>query len=733
MAHEEMRYLNRDLTWIDFNERVLSEALNPEVPLLERVKFLCIVSMNFDEFFMVRVASLKRQLRSGIRRNCPSGMSVRTQLEEISREVKRVVEIQYKALHEEILPGLAEHGIFLRRPEDMSSSQRAFLRAKFEEEILPALTPVRVETGQPLAYSGNMRLQAAFLLYRDPEASVLGEDVEYGPAGETGPEQLGLTAEGEPAEKIAIVQIPRSVPRIFYLPERDGRVGFALIEHVVIEFAAILFPGYSVQENALFRVTRDADMGVDEERDEDFVEAMEQVLEHREHGDAVRLSVNREAGRIGEVLREAFGLQEADVYRKDEPLELATLMQIYDLPGYDELRYPVWRSYENPALPGDEPIWNVLRTRDVLLHHPYDSFSPVIRLIESAAHDPHVMAIKVTLYRTSGKSPIIQALELAAASGKHVTALVELKARFDEERNIGWAERLANAGVIVVYGIARLKVHSKVLMIVRREKDGVRRYLHLGTGNYNEKTARYYTDTGLMTSREDMAYDVGLFFNAITGYSSIPAIQKLVMAPTGLKSRLLQLIEREAMRSSPDAPGLIMAKMNSLADPDIIEALYAASAKGVRIHLNVRGICTLIPRRKGLSENISVVSILDRYLEHSRLFYFRNGGVEDVYAASADWMPRNLERRVELMFPIEQENLKRKVKHMLEVFCADNVKAHEMNSDGSWRRRVPGPRDARVRAQELFHEEAQAGAEAEEPPHQREFTVRRRPPDEQRR
>ncbi len=733
MIHEEMRYLNRDLTWLDFNERVLSEALNPNVPLLERVKFLCIVSMNFDEFFMVRVATLKRQLRSGIRSNCPSGMSVRTQLEEISRQVKRIVEAQYNALHKEVLPGLAENGIILRRPEDMSASQKSLLRAKFEEEVLPALTPVRVETGQPLAYSGNMRLQAAFLLHRDPEARVLGEDVEYGPAGDMGPEQLGLNAEGEPAEKIAIVQIPRSVPRIIYVPERDGRVGFALLEHVIIEFAATLFPGYSVQENAVFRVTRDADMGVDEERDEDFVEAMEQVLEHREHGDAVRLSINREAGRIGEVLREAFGLEEADVYRKDEPLELATLMQIYELPGYDNLRDPMWRSYENPAIPADEPIWDVLRNQDVLLHHPYDSYSPVIRLVETAAADPHVMAIKITLYRTSGKSPIIQALENAAAAGKHVTAVVELKARFDEERNIGWAERLAAAGVIVVYGIARLKVHSKAVMIVRREKDGVRRYLHLGTGNYNEKTARLYTDTGLLTSREDLGYEVGLFFNAITGYSSIPAIHKLVMAPTGLKSRLLQLIEREAMRSSPDAPGLIMAKMNSLADPDIIEALYAASAKGVRMHLNVRGICTLIPGRKGLSENISVVSILDRYLEHSRLFYFRNGGVEEVYAASADWMPRNLERRVELMFPIEQDNLKRRVKHMLEVFCSDNVKAHEMNSEGSWQRRVPGPRDELVRAQELFQQEAQAGAEAEKPPHQREFTVRRRPPDEERR
>jgi len=728
-----MRYLNRDLTWLDFNERVLSEALNPNVPLLERVKFLCIVSMNFDEFFMVRVATLKRQLRSGIRSNCPSGMSVRTQLEEISRQVKRIVEVQYNALHNEVLPGLAENGIILRRPEDMSASQKSLLGAKFEEEVLPALTPVRVETGQPLAYSGNMRLQAAFLLHRDPEARVLGEDVEYGPAGDMGPEQLGLNADGEPAEKIAIVQIPRSVPRIIYVPERDGRVGFALLEHVIIEFAATLFPGYSVQENAVFRVTRDADMGVDEERDEDFVEAMEQVLEHREHGDAVRLSINRQAGRIGEVLREAFGLEEADVYRKDEPLELATLMQIYELPGYDNLRDPMWRSYENPAIPADEPIWNVLRNQDVLLHHPYDSYSPVIRLLETAAADPHVMAIKITLYRTSGKSPIIQALENAAAAGKHVTAVVELKARFDEERNIGWAERLATAGVIVVYGIARLKVHSKAVMIVRREKDGVRRYLHLGTGNYNEKTARLYTDTGLLTSREDLGYEVGLFFNAITGYSSIPAIHKLVMAPTGLKSRLLQLIEREAMRSSPDAPGLIMAKMNSLADPDIIEALYAASAKGVRMHLNVRGICTLIPGRKGLSENISVVSILDRYLEHSRLFYFRNGGVEEVYAASADWMPRNLERRVELMFPIEQDNLKRRVKHMLEIFCSDNVKAHEMNSDGSWKRRVPGPRDELVRAQELFQQEAQAGAEAEKPPHQREFTVRRRPPDEERR
>ncbi|HUX11742.1 MAG TPA: polyphosphate kinase 1 [Spirochaetia bacterium] len=710
--HEGGRYFNRELSWIAFNERVLSESLRRDVPLLERLRFLCIVASNFDEFFMVRVASLKRQIRTGRRVHCPSGMSAEEQLREISLRVREIVKTKYECLLDDILPQLAEAGLVLKAPETYSQTQKKFLEELFQEEVFPVLTPVRCELGKPLPYTGNLRLHAAFLL-----RPLQGEDFLV---PETG------------AEALAIVQIPAGIPRILYLPETRGTVSFALLEHVIRDHAAQLFPGYEITEDMFFRVTRDADLGVDEERDEDFVEAMEQVLESREHSMAIRMSINKSTGRLREMLTDALALNSSEVYMKTDPMDLSTFMELVDLPGFDHLRYEKWKPQDSPYLPEESSIWDALKKRDVLLHHPFESFAPVVRLVREAATDPSVLAIKMTLYRTSGSSPLVQALEVAAENGKQVTVLVELKARFDEEQNIEWAQRLERAGVIVVYGIVRLKVHAKAILIIRREEKGVTRYVHLGTGNYNDKTARVYTDLGFMTTQDELAYEIGLFFNSITGYSAIPALSKLVMAPTALKSRLLQMIDREAQRSTPENPGRIIAKINSLADPEVIEALYNASARGVQISLIIRGICMLVPGVPGMSENIAVTSVVGRYLEHSRIYFFHNGGAGEYYCGSADLMPRNLERRVELLFPIENPDLQKRIKSILETYLADNSQSHALRPDGVYVRRESESGEVSVGSQSVLYEAACNRASIAAPVNRKEFSVRRKPPQAKR-
>jgi polyphosphate kinase len=702
------RFFNRELSWVEFNARVLSEALDPELPLLDRLRFICIVTSNFDEFFMVRVAAIKRQIRSGDYVTCPSGLTPREQLEQISTRVRELVKLKYDCLLTDIFPKLADEGLVMKAPEDYTQAQASYLRRLFQDEIFPVLSPVRAEQGRPFPYSGNMRLHAGFLLSSEETGSPL-----QGPDG--GPQ-------------IAIVQIPRSLDRIIWLPEDESTVSFALLEHVVIENAELLFPGYRIRETVLFRVTRDADFGVDEDREDDFVEAMEQVLERREFSEPVRLSVNRDQGELARLLISSLGVGPEDVYVKPEPLDLGGFMDLTFHPGFDSLRRERWRPVDPPQLPMDGDVWDTLKRQDALLFHPYESFEPVVSTLEQAADDPGVLAIKMTLYRTSGDSPIIDALERAAQNGKQVTALVELKARFDEQRNITWAERLERAGVIVIYGIAQLKVHAKAALIVRREPNGVKRYVHLGTGNYNDKTAKLYTDFGLLTSREDLSYEVSLFFNAITGYSAIPVLNKLSMAPTALKSRLIQLVQREAMRTSADNPGLIIAKMNSLSDPEVIEALYSASQEGVIVQLNVRGVCLLVPGVEGMSENITVVSIVDRYLEHARAFYFYNEGKEEVYCASADWMPRNLDRRVELMFPVEQHDLRGKLKHILRTCMQDNQKSHLLKPTGRYVKRSPADGERAVHSQAVFYQDAKTQAESADPANRTEFSVRRKPP-----
>jgi polyphosphate kinase len=705
----ESRFFNRELSWIEFNSRVLEQALRPDVPLLERLKFVCIVTSNFDEFFMVRVAAVKRQVLAGDHVQCPSGIAPSALMGRITERVGELVARKYACLLDEILPALAKEGIIMRRPATYTDEQATFLKKLFGDEIFPVLTPVRATPGSELPYTANLRLHAAFLVEPSDSAELLSGDGER-PSGEF----------------LAIVQIPQSLDRLVFLPDEQDVVSFALLEDIIVEHAHTLFPGYTIREHCLFRVTRDADMGVDEERDEDFVEAMEKIVADREHSRAVRLSVSRNAGQLRVMLSQAMDVPLPEVYDKAEPLDLGSFMRLTSLPGFDHLRFDRWQPVESPALPEDSDIWDVVKRRDVLLHHPFESFEPVVRLVNQAADDPDVLAIKMTLYRTSGDSPIVRALERAAKNQKQVTALVEIKARFDEERNISWAQRLEQAGVIVVYGVARLKVHAKALFIVRREKRGITRYIHLGTGNYNDKTAKLYTDFGLLTSDQDIAYEVGLFFNAITGYSAIPTLRTLVMAPVGLKTKILQLIERETLRAQSGIEGEILAKLNSLADPDVIEALYRASQAGVTVKLNVRGVCMLVPGVKGQSEHITVVSVVDRFLEHARAFYFHNGGQPEIYCSSADWMPRNLERRVELMFPIRDETAAARVRETLEAAFSDNTNAHLMEADGT-SVRVKGRKtfQSQRHLQELAATRAHRDAGAD----QKVFEVRRRPPE----
>ncbi|MDR1748692.1 MAG: polyphosphate kinase 1, partial [Spirochaetaceae bacterium] len=490
-------------------------------------------------------------------------------------------------------------------------------------------------------------------------------------------------------------------------------------------FGERLFPGYSVQETLLFKVTRDADFSVDENRDDDFIEAMEELLEDRRASMPVKLVCNSGSSVIQEVITSRLGLSAEDVCRIDGTIDLATLSDIANIEGYPHLKNPPWRHIYPPELPQEIPLWDEIKRTDVMLHLPYQSYEPVLHFINEAADDHSVLAIKMTLYRTSGDSPLVHALERAARNGKQVTAFVELKARFDEKQNISWADRLEKAGVIVVYGIARLKVHAKMLLVVRREPEGIRRYVHLSTGNYNDKTAKLYSDISLFTSNQEIANDATLFFNMISGYSAIQPMKRLFMAPINLKSQLLEMIEREMLRSTQDTPGLIMAKMNSLADPDIIEALYRASSASVRVMLNVRGICMLVPGVKGQSENITVVSIIGRYLEHSRIFYFQNGGAEEIYLSSADWMPRNLDRRVELMFPVLQETLRQKIQEILRLYFSDNTRSHYLQSSGEWRARSPEGDEPPVQAQQILYGWEKTAADSKSGETPREFVVRR--------
>ncbi|MDR2028108.1 MAG: polyphosphate kinase 1 [Treponema sp.] len=693
----EAVYFNRDISWIDFNSRVLEEGLRPGLLPLDRIRFLSIVSSNFDEFFMVRVAAMKRALRAGTVPDF-SGLGPADMLRLTGEKVRSIIKGQYDCLREEVLPALAAGGLELVRSGSYSEAQKGYLESRFLRDVLPILTPLRVEDDKPLPSIGNLGVHVAFLL-----------------SGETGD------------EPIAIVRIPSALDRIVLFPaEDDGKTRWTLLDDIVITWGARLFPGYQVKEAMAFKVTRDADFSVDEKRDEDFLEAMEEVLVGRETSKPVRMTYSPGSARLRDELARRLELGPGDLYELDGPLDLRTLAELGSIRGFEHLKSAPAAIYRNPAFAEDEPLWDRINQGDVLLHLPYESFDPVIRFFQDAAGDPRVISIKTALYRTSGDSPIVKALEKAALNGKHVTAVVEIKARFDEGQNISWANRLEKAGVIVVYGLARLKVHAKISLIIRRERGGIRRYTHLSTGNYNDRTAKQYEDIGIFTSNDDIAFDASLVFNMITGYSMIQRTKNLIAAPIALKDSLLRRIEREAKRASQGYPGKILAKMNALADKDMIDALYRASQAGVRIFLNIRGVCMLVPGVPELSENIRVVSIVDHYLEHGRIFYFANGGAEELFLSSADWMTRNLERRVELMFPVIQEELKKQVHAILETYFRDNCQARLLNPDGSWTTLTPPPGEPPVRAQALFLDWAAA---AERPWTSREeFIVRRSPP-----
>jgi polyphosphate kinase len=672
-------FLNRELSWLEFNSRVLEEAMDPTTPLLDRLKFAIIVSGNLDEFFMVRVAALKHAVEEGDTNPDSAGLRPRQQLIVVAERAHEMVDRLGKTLTEEILPALGEGGIRLARYQDLEEGQKTFLTRYFTAEVLPALTPLAIDVSRPFPQLANLSLNLGILL---------------------------APAEGAEQPRLAVVQVPVGLRRLVRPVGGDGNT-YVLLEDIIRAELPALFPGQTILEAAAFRIARDAEMELDEEGGRDYLEAIEDELRKRRLSRVVRLEVEHGMGdTLLAILVQRLELEVPDIYYVRGPIDVRALQPLVELPALENLREPALK-----PLPALEPrdltnIFGRLAEGEVLLHHPYESFDPVITFVSQAAADPDVLAIKQTLYRTSGDSPIVQALSRAAEAGKQVTVIVELMARFDEQSNIKWARSLEAAGAHVIYGIRGYKTHAKMCLVVRRGPQGIERYVHMGTGNYNERTARLYTDFGLMTADRAIGEDASAFFNALTGYSDPPRMKRLAMAPTTLRERFLRLIQREQRRAEEGQAAEIRAKMNSLVDEEIIRALYDASKAGVRIRLNVRGICCLRPGVKGVSDTIEVVSIVDRFLEHSRVFHFRNGGDEEVYLSSADWMPRNLDRRIELLFPVAPEN-RQKVLDVLDAMFLDNVKGRRLQPDGTYRRRRPPRGEEPFRAQVHLYREAQ--------------------------
>jgi polyphosphate kinase len=677
-------YINRELSWLEFNRRVLEEAQDPKVPLLERVKFLAIFSSNLDEFFMVRVGGLQQKVQAGIAWSSGADrMAPREQLAQISQVVRQLVTMQNECLAKEVLPALEGEGIVLRGPKDFKKSELRALADIFRREIFPVLTPMAIDPGHPFPHLPNKSLNLAVMLQRP----------------------------GHDKRIFAVVPVPAVLPRFVFLPADKGHV-FAPLETVIRMHLPELFPGMELDHPTVFRVTRDSEYEIDDDEVEDLLKTIEEEVRKRRRGVAVRLEL--ETGASPEIEQRLMGwldLEEQDLYRIPRLLDLTGLFQIHALPGYHTLRDPQFVPQPVPEFSRANDIWEAIRARDILLHHPYESFGPVVDFIEAAASDDRVLAIKQTLYRTSSDSPVVRALERAADNGKQVTALVELKARLDEERNILWARELEKSGVHVVYGFVGLKTHCKVALVVRREESGIRRYVHLSTGNYNPQTARVYTDLGLFTCNPDFCEDASALFNYLTGYCELPQWRKIVIAPSRLQSFMVEKIDQETSNQKAGKESRIIAKLNGVLEPVIVQALYRASQAGVKIDLICRGICALRPGLPGVSDNIRVVSIVDRFLEHSRIFYFSNASDPQVYIGSADWMDRNLSRRVEVVFPIEQADLKQRlINEILATCLTDNVKARELSADGSFRRITNDGGQPLVRSQERFLELAQQNA-----------------------
>lgn len=667
---------------------MLEEAADPTNPWLERVKFLSIVSSNLDEFFEVRVAGLQQQLYAGLEAQdfSPDGLAPAVQLAKISERTHQLVGEQYRLLHKELIGGLKENGIEWVRLEELAPAERAYVDALFADNIYPVLTPLAIDPGHPFPHVHNKSLNIALLIEGEHSSQL--------------------------QELFAVVQVPAVLDRVVLLPGPANPARFVLLEDVIAAHLGTLFGGFRVLRHTVFRVTRNTDLTIDEDDAEDLLQTIEETLRQRMRGDAVRLEIAEAADeQFVQLLVTALDLDQRDVYRVAGPVDLTVGMALHRLEGFGNLKDEPLVPRVPPAFSSAGDVFELIRGQDVLVHHPYESFGCVVDFIERAADDPQVLAIKQTLYRTSGGSPIIRALERAAHNGKQVTALVELRARFDEQNNIVWARSLERAGVHVVYGVVGLKTHCKASLVVRRESDGIRRYVHLSTGNYNPTTARAYTDLGLFTANPDFGEDVSELFNLLTGYSQGRRWRKLMVAPLGLREQVVELIEREGLNAQAGRPARIIAKMNALVEPSVIDALYRASSAGVNIELVIRGTCCLRPGIPGLSETIRVTSVVDKFLEHSRVFYFENGGSPEVLLGSADWMPRNFFRRIEVMFPVEDPRLKsRLTEEILQLVLNDTVKARQLNSDGNYTRLLPADGKAGVRSQTIFQSLARESA-----------------------
>ncbi|MFV0444296.1 MAG: polyphosphate kinase 1 [Planctomycetaceae bacterium] len=685
----KQRYLNRELSWLEFDQRVLDEATDESLPLLERLKFLAITGSNLDEFFRVRVGGLQQMVQQGLTRPDPAGLTPKQQLEAISTRVRELVETQYQCYLNDLEPKLSAAGVKRVRGDGLNQMQRRILRQVFENEVFPILTPAAVTSADDFPLLPNQALAVCVRL-----AAAGGTD--------------------EHADRFAVIPFGPAASRFLPLPSEPG-VAHLLLEDAVQLFADRFFVGEKVLECVPFRITRNADIGVREDLAGDLLDEMEHVLHERRLGDCVRIEIASTATEtLLNFLVQVLAAPEDQIYRIPGPLDLAAFFRVAEQAGFDNLKYEAWPPQASPDCPPGEKLCDLVAQRDIMLLHPYESFEPVVRLIEEAAVDPDVLAIKQTLYRTSRDSPIVAALMRAAENGKHVTAIVELKARFDEARNMAWARRLELAGAQVIYGVKGLKTHAKCCLIVRRGGDqGIQRIVHFGTGNYNESTARLYSDVSLMTADSDLGEDAVSFFNAITGYSQPQRFRKLEAAPLTLRDTLLDLIQVEIEQARDGLPARILAKVNALVDPVLIDALYQASQAGVQIKLNVRGVCCLRPGVKKLSENIEVVCIVDRFLEHARIISFHHGGDPRVFIGSADWMPRNLDRRIELLVPVEDPRCVERLTDVLGVYFADNVKARRLLPDGSHARLTPDDGEPTVRSQQELYERIRANAVAD--------------------
>ncbi len=672
-------YYNRELSWLQFNYRILGEAKDKSMPLFERIKFLSITASNLDEFFMIRVASLFDLVHAGVKKKDIAGLTPEEQLEKIIPETKNMMNAQYSTLNRALLPLMEENGVrLIKKYTDLSEKQSKYVDKFFDKDVYPVLTPMAVDSSRPFPLISNKTLNIGALI-RDKKKDVID---------------------------IATVQVPSVLPRIVELPSESGGKEIILLEEIIEKNLSRLFLNYEIVCAHPYRIMRNADLAIDEDDAADLLKEIEKQIKKRAWGEVIKLEIEADMDkRLLKELKKQLQVSDRVVYSINGPLDLTFLMKVSGMEGFDHLRNKKYIPQPVKAINNEENIFEQIKRKDILLHHPYDEFTPVIDFIRQAAADPDVLAIKQTLYRVSGNSPIVAALAKAAENGKQVTVLVELKARFDEENNIIWAKMLEKAGCHVIYGLVGLKTHSKIALVVRREEEGIKRYVHLGTGTYNDVTAKLYTDMGILTASDAIGEDATAVFNMLSGYSEPPSWNKLLVAPIWMKDRFVSLINREAENAKMGKEARIVAKMNSLCDPVIIKTLYEASAAGVKIELIVRGICCLKAGIKGLSENITVRSIVGNFLEHSRIFYFYNSGFEDVYMGSADWMPRNLDKRVEITFPVEDEDLKREIIEILNIQLADTLKAHFLMPDGSYAKQDLRGRD-KLEAQAYFCKKA---------------------------